>query len=152
MSKIEESVETLVKDKIENLGYSIYDIEYVKEGSDYYLRIYIDNEKGIDLDDCEKVSNEINDILDTVDIKEQYYLEVSSPGIERKIRKEKHLAQNIGNKIEIKLFKKDAKGKKEYIGTLEKYDKEEITIKAEEEEKIERKNIAQIKTVYEWGN
>ena len=82
MSKIEEQVEKLVKDKIENLGYDLYDVEYVKEGPNYYLRIYIDDEKGIDLNDCEKVSNEINDLLDTLDcIKEQYFLEVSSPGI-----------------------------------------------------------------------
>ena len=106
MSKIEEQVEKLVKDKIENLGYDLYDIEYVKEGPNYYLRIYIDNKKGIDLNDCEKVSNEINDLLDTLDcIKEQYFLEVSSPGIERILRKDQHLKQNIGKQVEIKLFK-----------------------------------------------
>ena len=106
MSKIEEQVEKLVKDKIENLGYDLYDIEYVKEGPNYYLRIYIDNKKGIDLNDCEKVSNEINDLLDTLDcIKEQYFLEVSSPGIERILRKDKHLKKNIGKQVEIKLFK-----------------------------------------------
>ena len=89
MAKIEEKVEQLVKDPIEKLGYSLYDVEYVKEGPEYYLRIYIDKESGIDLNDCEKVSNEINEILDKADyIKEQYYLEVSSPGIERKLRKD----------------------------------------------------------------
>ena len=89
MAKIEEKVEELIKDKIENIGYSLYDIEYAKEGPNYYLRIYIDSEKGIDLNDCEKVSNEINDILDEADyIKEQYYLEVSSPGLERTLRKD----------------------------------------------------------------
>ena len=83
-------------------------IKYVKEGKDNYLRIFIDNDKGISLDDCEKVSNEINEILDKADyIKEQYYLEVSSPGIERVLRKDKHLEQNIGEQINIKLFKKD---------------------------------------------
>ena len=64
MAKIEEKVEQLVKDPIEKLGYSLYDVEYVKEGPEYYLRIYIDKESGIDLNDCEKVSNEINEILD----------------------------------------------------------------------------------------
>ena len=64
MAKIEEKVEQLVKNPIEKLGYSLYDVEYVKEGPEYYLRIYIDKESGIDLNDCEKVSNEINEILD----------------------------------------------------------------------------------------
>ena len=151
MAKIEEKVEQLVKDPIEKLGYSLYDVEYVKEGPEYYLRIYIDKESGIDLNDCEKVSNEINEILDKADyIKEQYYLEVSSPGLERKLRKDKHLEQNISKNVEIKLFKKDNNGKKEYTGKLKAFNQEEIIIEADKEITIERKNIAQIKTIYEW--
>ena len=151
MAKIEEKVEQLVKDPIEKLGYSLYDVEYVKEGPEYYLRIYIDKESGIDLNDCEKVSNEINEILDRADyIKEQYYLEVSSPGIERRLRKDKHLEQNISKKVEIKLFKKDNNGKKEYTGKLKAFNQEEIIIETDKEIAIERKNIAQIKTIYEW--
>ena len=151
MAKIEEKVEQLVKDPIEKLGYSLYDVEYVKEGPEYYLRIYIDKESGIDLNDCEKVSNEINEILDKADyIKEQYYLEVSSPGIERKLRKDKHLEQNISKNVEIKLFKKDNNGKKEYTGKLKAFNQEEIIIETDKEIAIERKNIAQIKTVYNW--
>ena len=151
MAKIEEKVEQLVKDPIEKLGYSLYDVEYVKEGPEYYLRIYIDKESGIDLNDCEKVSNEINEILDKADyIKEQYYLEVSSPGIERKLRKDKHLEQNISKNVEIKLFKKDNDGKKEYTGKLKAFNQEEIIIETDKEITIERKNIAQIKTVYNW--
>ena len=151
MAKIEEKVEQLVKDPIEKLGYSLYDVEYVKEGQEYYLRIYIDKESGIDLNDCEKVSNEINEILDKADyIKEQYYLEVSSPGIERKLRKDKHLEQNISKNVEIKLFKKDNNGKKEYTGKLKAFNQEEIIIETDKEITIERKNIAQIKTIYEW--
>ena len=107
----------------------IFQKEYVEEGPEYYLRIYIDKESGIDLNDCEKVSNEINEILDKADyIKEQYYLEVSSPGIERKLRKDKHLEQNISKNVEIKLFKKDNNGKKEYIGKLKAFNQEEIII------------------------
>ena len=148
MAKIEEKVEQLVKDPIEKLGYSLYDGEYVKEGPEYYLRIYIDKESGIDLNDCEKVSNEINEILDKADyIKEQYYLEVSSPGIERKLRKDKHLEQNISKNVEIKLFKKDNNGKKEYTGKLKAFNQEEIIIETDKEIAIERKNIAQIKTI-----
>ena len=151
MSKIEERVESLIKEKIESLGYYLYDVEYVKEGAEYYLRIYIDKETGIDLNDCEKVSNEINDLLDKADyIKEQYYLEVSSPGIERILKKDKHLEQNIGKKVDVKLFKKDEKGKKEYKGILKKFNQEEIIIEAEETTQIERKDISQIKTIYNW--
>ena len=151
MAKIEEKVEKLIQDKVKNIGYSLYDVEYVKEGANYYLRIYIDSPKGIDLSDCEKVSNEINDILDEADyIKEQYFLEVSSPGIERVLRKDKHLKQNIENRVEVKLFKKDEKGNKSYIGILKKFDTETVTIETTKEITIERKNIAQLKTVYEW--
>ena len=151
MAKIEEKVEQLVKDPIEKLGYSLYDVEYVKEGPEYYLRIYIEKDGGVSLNDCEKVSNEINEILDKADyIKEQYYLEVSSPGIERKLRKDKHLEQNISKNVEIKLFKKDNNGKKEYIGKLKAFNQEEIIIETDKEITIERKNIAQIKTIYEW--
>ena len=153
MAKIEEKVEELIKYKIENIGYSLYDVEYAKEGPNYYLRIYIDSPKGIDLNDCEKVSNEINDVLDEANyIKEQYYLEVSSPGIERILRKDNHLEQNIGNQIEVKLFKKDEKGNKSYIGELKAFDANMVIIETTEEIKIERKNIAQIKTVYNWND
>lgn len=79
MANIEEKVENLCSKVIQNLGYSLYDVEYVKEGKDYFLRIYIESEKGIDLNDCEKVSNVLTELLDKEDpIKEQYFLEVSS--------------------------------------------------------------------------
>ena len=139
MAKIEEREEELIKDKIENIGYDLYDVEYAKEGPNYYLRIFIDSENGIDLNDCEKVSNEINEKLDEADyIKEQYYLEVSSPGIERILRKDRHLEQNIGKQVEAKLFKKDENGSKNYIGELKKFDEETVTI---DEVKIERKDV-----------
>ena len=149
MAKIEDKVEKLVREKIETLGYELYDVEYSKEGKNYFLRIFIDSPKGIDLNDCEKVNDGINELLDQADyIKEQYFLEVSSPGIERTLRKDKHLEQNIGKEINIKLFKKDENGKKEYQGILKQYNEEKIEL--EEEITIERKNIAQIKTVYNW--
>ncbi len=152
MSKIEEKVESLIKDKIEHIGYELYDVEYVKEGKDYYLRIFIDSPNGIDLNDCEKVNNEINDLLDEADyIKEAYFLEVSSPGVERVLKKDKHLEANIGTEVNVKLFKKDDLGKKEYKGILKNFDKEKITIETEGKNiEIERKNISQIKTVYNW--
>lgn len=151
MSKIEEKVENLIKEKIENLGYDLYDVEYAKEGPNYFLRIFIDKPEGIDLSDCEKVNNEIVDKLDEADyIKEQYFLEISSPGIERILKKDKHLEQNIGAEVQIKLFKKDENGQKEYQGMLKAFNENTITIEQEQEINIERKNIAQIKTVYNW--
>ena len=115
------------------------------------MRVYIDKNKGIDLEDCERVSNEINDMLDQADyIKEQYFLEVSSPGIERVLRKDKHLEQNIGRDIEIKLFR-PIEGKKSYVGTLLKFDKEKIYVEINSEEKgIERKDISQVKIIFNW--
>ena len=151
MANIEEKVEKLLNPIIEDIGYNLYDVEYAKEGKNYFLRIFIDNEKGIDLNDCEKVNDAISDILDKEDyIKEQYFLEVSSPGIERVLRKDRHLEQNIGEEVNVKLFKKDENGNKEYQGILKEFNDLEIVIQNTEEIKIERKNIAQIKTIYNW--
>lgn len=150
MANIEEKVNNLLQDTVNSLGYSIYDVEYVKVSKDFYLRIYIDKETGIDLNDCEKVSNAISDMLDEADlIKEQYFLEVSSPGIERILRKDKHLSENIGKVIEVKLFKPIEK-QKQYVGELIEFDAEKVSIKAEDIISIDRKNIAQIKTIYNW--
>ena len=153
MASIEERVENLIKKEVEDLGYELYDVQYAKEGKDYYLRIFIDNEKGIDLNDCEKVSDSINPILDTADyIKEMYFLEVSSPGIERTLRKEEHLKKAIEKEVEIKLFK-PIKKKKEFVGILEKYDENYIFLKIEENQiQIERKNISLMKLKYNWEN
>ena len=149
MASIEERVETLIKPIIENLKYDLYDVEYSKEGKNYFLRVFIDKPDGIDLEDCEKVNNAINNLLDEADyIKEQYFLEVSSSGVERVLRKDKHLKQNIGKEIEIKLFRKDENGKKQYQGILQEFDQEKLIINNEVE--IERRNIAQIKTIYHW--
>ena len=150
MASIEDRVEELIKKPIEDLGYSLYDVQYAKEGKDYFLIIFIDNENGIDLNDCEKVSNGINDLLDSADyIKEQYFLEVSSPGVERVLRKDNHLQENIGNDVEIKLFK-PLDGKKEYIGTLNSFDESNIFIEEDRLITIERKNISLIKLHYNW--
>lgn len=150
MAKIEEKIEKLTSKTINDLGYELYDVEYVKEGKDYFLRIYIDSEKGIDLNDCEKVSNMITELLDKEDyIKEQYFLEVSSTGVERILRKDKHLKDNIENEIQIKLFK-PMDGQKQYKGILKNFNNDHITILNSQEIKIDRKNISQIKTVYNW--
>ena len=139
--------------EIKNLGYELYDVQYAKEGKDYFLRIFIDKEGGIDLNDCEKVSDGINDLLDEANyIKEQYFLEVSSPGIERVLRKDKHLQNAIGKEIEIKLFKQ-INSKKEFVGILEEFNNEEILItqtQDNEKIKIDRKDISLVKEKYNW--
>ena len=148
---IESKVEKLLEKTIVDLGYDLYDVRYEKEGKDYYLRIIIDNEKGINISDCEKVNNGINDILDEADyIKEQYFLEVSSPGLERVLRKEKHFIKQIGNEISIKLFKAINK-QKELIGVLKEYNNNEIIIEIDSSDmKIDLKDVAIAKTVYNW--
>ncbi len=155
MASIEERVEALIQKPVEDLGYKLYDVQYVKEGQNYFLRVFIEKEEGtIDLNDCEKVNNGINDILDTADyIKEQYFLEVSSIGVEKILRKDKHLQDNIGSQIEIKLFKPIEK-QKEFIGSLENFDKNEITIKLEDSSQIiiARKDISLIKTIFDWDS
>ncbi|MBR2744347.1 MAG: ribosome maturation factor RimP [Clostridia bacterium] len=155
MANIEEKIETRLSGIIEPLGYKIYDVQYAKEGKDYFLRIFIEKEDSeITLDDCEKVNNAITDILDEENfIKEQYFLEVSSTGVEKLIRKEKHLEENVGELITVKLFK-PIDGLKEYVGELKAFDENTVDIKLENEEVVsfERKNISQIKKYYDWNN
>jgi len=152
LASIEERVEELLHSKIEQLGYELYDVEYAKEGKNYFLRIFIDNENGIDLNDCEKVNDGIMELLDEADyIKEQYFLEVSSPGIERVLRKDKHFQKNIGKEITISLFK-PVNNKKQIDGILEEINENELTISDENQKiTIERKNISQVKTKYNWN-
>ena len=179
MANIEEKVESLIKKPIEDMGYTLYDVQYVKEGQNYFLRVFIEKTNGsIDLNDCEKVNDGINDILDKADyIKEQYFLEVSSTGLEKVLRKDEHLSQNIGNTIQINLFKpinleidlekedgskekakKKKKNKKsaskELIGELKDFNDNNIDLKLENGEiiHIDRKNISQIKTVFDWDS
>lgn len=153
MAKIEEKVEKLIEKPINNIGYELYDVEYAKEGKDYFLRIFIEKEGGISLEDCEKVNDEITELLDKQDyLKEQYFLEVSSTGIEKVVRKDKHLQDNIGKEIEVKFFKPINK-KKSILGILKNFNANEIIIETDEnEEVIQKTDIAQIKTVYHWEN
>ena len=156
MANIEERVEALIKPKVEELGYTLYDVQYLKEGQNYFLRVFIEKPNGnIDLNDCEKVNDGINDLLDTADyIKEQYFLEVSSTGIEKILRKDKHLEDNIGENVNIKLFKSveiNEKKQKEIEGILKEFSNDSLTIELNEGIiEIERKNISQIKTVFDW--
>ncbi len=139
MVNIEEKVENLISKTIEDLGYELYDVLYEKESQDYYLRIFIDTPQGISLDDCEKVNDAITDMLDEADyIKDQYFLEVSSPGVERVLRKEKHFEANLGEKITCHLFHsitmKNNKDKHEE--NKQQAEEENQSLKSDKEEQI----------------
>ena len=143
MANIEEKVESLIKKRVEDIGYELYDFIYLKEGKNYILIIVIDKPEGITLEDCEKVNNEITDMIDEANyIKEQYFFEVSSPGLERVLRKEWQLKKYIGEEVEIRLFKKDENNFKQYDGILKSVENEYLEIEQEEKiYKIDRKNI-----------
>lgn len=112
----------------------IYDVEYVKEGSEYYLRAYIDKPEGVNINDCENVSRALSDALDVADfIPDAYILEVSSPGLGRILKKDRHLEKSIGLDVEVKLYK-PLDGTKEYEGVLDRFDETTLTIVAAEEE------------------
>ena len=127
-------------------GVEIYDVEYVKEGSDYYLRAYIDKPEGVNIIDCENVSRALSDALDKEDfIPDAYILEVSSPGLGRTLKKDKHLQKSIGQEVEIKLFKAIDKCK-EFSGVLESFDGETITISENDQPRtFNRSEIALIR-------
>lgn len=161
MANIEEKVENLIAKTIENLGYELYDVIYEKEAQDNYLKVFIDKNEGISLNDCEKVNDAISDMLDDANyIKEQYFLEISSPGIERLLRKDKHLQANIGKEIICNLYHPismenssddNKKNKlKQIEGILKNFNKETLTLETPAEIEIERKNIAIMKLKYNW--
>lgn len=117
-------------------GVSIYDVEYVKEGSDWYLRAYIDKPEGVNIVDCVDVSRALSEELDRLDfIEDAYILEVSSPGLGRTLKKDKHLEQSLGEEVELRTYKPIEK-KKEFAGILKAYDKETVTLEVEENDMI----------------
>ena len=131
---------------VQKWGVEIYDVEYVKEGSDYYLRAYIDKPEGVSIIDCENVSRALSDALDREDfIPDAYILEVSSPGLGRTLKKDKHLQKSIGQEVEIRLFKAIDKCK-EFSGILESFDENVIVIsEGETTRTFERSDIALIR-------
>lgn len=143
----ESRTETLITPILEEYQFELVDVEYVREGGNYFLRAYIDKEGGITVDDCEKVSRRLSDLLDEVDfIPDSYILEVSSPGLGRQLKKDKDFARSIGEEIEIKLYKAVNK-RKELTGILIGYDKDTITIEQEDENELvlERTDIAMVR-------
>ena len=129
----EAKTEALLSPIAQANGVEIYDVEYVKEGSDYYLRAYIDKPEGVNIIDCENVSRALSDALDKDDfIPDAYILEVSSPGLGRTLKKEKHFMKSMGMEVEVRTYKAIDKCK-EFVGILTDYQNGDITIEMEDE-------------------
>lgn len=125
----------------------IYDVEYVKEGREWYLRAYIDKKDGVTIEDCEKVSRALSDALDLEDfIPDAYILEVSSPGLGRQLKKDRHFEKSLQEKVEVKMFEA-VDGVKELEGILQAYDQRKIVVMLEDDREIEleRNKIAQVR-------
>ena len=146
---VSETVRAAIEPTVTELGYSIWDITFGKVGADYHLEITIDSDSGIGIEDCERVHRAIDPILDEVDpIENFYYLEVSSPGLERELRTPEHIAASVGCVVEAKLFAA-YEGRKSVLGELISGDGESVTIKDEIGEiKIPSDKISRLNTVY----
>ena len=137
MAKVTDTVAALATPAVEAAGCSLWDVEYVKEAGNWYLRAYIDKPGGITVDDCEVVSRAFSDILDEKDyIEDTYIFEVSSPGLGRPLKKEKDYVRNMGKEVEIRTYRAINKSK-EFYGILKAYDKDSVTIINDEDETVE---------------
>lgn len=148
----ESQAEALLQHIVDRLGFELVDVEYVKEGSTWYLRAYVDKEGGITINDCEAVSRAFSEKLDEKDfIDEAYIMEVSSPGLGRPLKKEKDFARSIGKEVEIRTFR-PINHEKEFYGILTAYDADRVTVRAEdgEEQIFERKDIALIRLAFDF--
>lgn len=143
----EQKTEELLLPILQEKNFELVDVEYVKEGSTWYLRAYIDKEGGITVNDCEDVARAMNPILDELDyIEGSYTFEVSSPGLGRPLKKEKDYVRNLGKEVEIRTYR-PIQHEKEFYGTLTAYDAETVTIVTGEEETLifEKSDIALIR-------
>ncbi|WP_053366203.1 ribosome maturation factor RimP [Bacillus sp. FJAT-27245] len=139
MSKVTEVVEELATPIVNDLGLELVDVEYVKEGRDWFLRLYIDKEEGVDIEECGTVSERVSEKLDELDpIPHNYFLEVSSPGAERPLKKEKDFINAIGKNVFIKTYE-PIDGEKSFEGTLLEYDGQ--TVKLEIKVKTRKKTV-----------
>ena len=148
----EQKTEEILQPIVDANGFELVDVEYVKEGGTWYLRAYIDKPGGITVDDCELVSRAANDILDEKDfVEDSYVFEVSSPGLGRPLKKEKDFARSIGEGVEIRTFR-PINRQKEFVGILNAYDKEAVTIELEDGEimQISRSDIALIRLAFDF--
>ncbi len=143
---IAETVAALVRPTVEGLGYLLWDVEYAKEGADWHLTVTIDRGEGITIEDCERVHRAIDPLLDEADpIEDAYYLNVSSPGIERVLRTEAHLLSSIGSRVLLRFFSA-IDGQKSASGILTAADGDSITLDGER--RIPRDAISKIQTVF----
>ena len=148
----EAKVEALVLPIVEANNFELVDVEYVKEAGTWYLRVYIDKEGGIFINDCELVSRALSEILDKDDpIEDAYILEVSSPGLGRPIKKDKDFQRNLGDEVEIRTYKPINK-QKEFVGLLKEYDTDTVTIEYEDGEiqVFQRSDIALIRLAFDF--
>ncbi len=146
VSKTEE----LLKPILDENNFELVDVEWVKEGPERYLRAYIDKEGGITINDCELVSRALSDLLDEKDfISENYILEVSSPGLDRPLKKDRDFERSLGKDVELRLFR-PLNGQKEYTGQLKSFDGETICIGLEDGEDltVSRSDIARIRLAF----
>jgi len=146
---VKETVREAITPTVEELGYSIWDVTYSKIGADYHLEITIDSEDGIGIDDCERVHRAIDPILDECDpIEGFYYLDVSSPGIERELKTEYHIEMSVGERVEAKLFAA-RDGKKSVFGVLLGLADGEVLIEEDGSQvSIPRAEISKLTTLY----
>lgn len=135
MSKIAEKVEPLIQPVLEELNFELVDIEFTKEGKDHFLRVSIDKPGGVDLNDCTVASEKISEVMDEEDpIAQAYYLDVSSPGAERPIKKEQDFQNAVNQPIYVSLYA-PIEGEKEWLGILEAVEKDTITMQVKEKGK-----------------
>ena len=148
----EKKTEELITPLIDAEGFELVDVEYVKEGADWYLRVYIDKDGGITVNDCEKISRAFNEILDREDyIDDAYIFEVSSPGLLRPLKKVKDYQRNLGKLLEVKLFA-PLNGVKEFEAELKSYDKESATLVMDDDTEVtvKRSEISLIRPAIEF--
>ena len=141
-NKIELRVEELMNDILQDSEFELVDVEYIME-RDWYLRIFVDKPGGVDLDDCQMLSEKIGKILDKEQlIEDSYILEVSSPGIDRVLKKDRDFVREAGKQVDVSLYA-PLDGKKNFVGTLESRDKNFLTLK--EFQPIPREKVAQVR-------
>ena len=128
MAKVTDAVAALALPVVERAGCTLWDVEYIKEAGSWFLRVYIDKEGGVSIDDCETVSRPLSDLLDEHDpIEGSYTFEVSSAGADRALKKPEHFEQFQGSEVEVRLYR-PREGRKEFVGVLKSYEDGDVTL------------------------